>query len=155
MSRKVTTQANLKCGDIERNHKAVRKKKGEHKHTHVPSELTSLPQSRQTCNRTENLPSEGSEESVRNKNTSICFVQKESELLRRVFRAIVSLTPCCRAPTSSITDDKCDMTALLGRLRRLQTEIYSQHSVQQGEVCQDKTIYLKLLMPVPVVVNMH
>lgn len=71
---------------------------------------------------------------------------RESELLCCVVSAIAPLTLCCRTSTSSIRDDKCDMTAELGRLRWLQTQIYLQHSVQQGEVCRDKTAHLNPLM---------
>lgn len=45
---------------------------------------------------------------------------KEFELLR-VFCGIASLALPCQAPTSSITDDKCDTTALPGKLRWRQT----------------------------------
>lgn len=49
------------------------------------------------------------------------------------------------APTSSIRDDKCDMTALLGKLQQLQTENYWQQRVRQGKVCQTKYRYSDLL----------
>lgn len=57
-------------------------KKKKEEHTRTPFELTSLLHCRNRASHVKhateqkNVPSEGGEESARNKNTSICFVQK-------------------------------------------------------------------------------
>lgn len=154
MSWKVTTLENLKSEEMERNQKAKRRKNKElaHTQTHTFSELTpplrcyNRGKPRQTCNRTEKPSLRRQRIKCEEQKHVNLLCPKEFELLCCVFCRIVALTLPCYPPTSSIRDDKCDMTALLGELRRLQTENYLQRGVRQGEVCRDKTTYLNPLM---------
>lgn len=116
-----------KTEDTERNHKAVsqkkREEKDEHTHTHTRShtrgfELTSLRQlskARRTRRRRNRklLLRRQQIKGARNKRASICRVQKDGGRLERL-RQDGSFSSVWLAATSSVADDKCDMTAPLG-----------------------------------------
>lgn len=147
MSWKVTTKANQKKGkkklriwkEITRL-SASAHKRGTHTNTLWINFTAAIEQVTSNVQPSKSRPSEGGKKIKNKKRRSgggdkrkeqkhvnlLC--PKEFELLR-VFRGIASLALPCQAPTSSITDDKCDMTALPGKLQWQQTEHYLQQSV--------------------------